>query len=358
MSHGSTTSRAFLEERTGRLSQIGGISAFTHAEGKAKEVSTVRVRTERGLEFWVVPDRGMDIMEATFRGVSLAWHSPTGVMHPSYYSHVGLDWRNSFGGGLLCTCGLTTAGAPSEDNGESFGLHGPIGNTPAEQVNWSEQWQGDDCLFTVSGKVRETFVFGPNLLLERKITTSLRSATISIHDAVENQGMTDSPLMLIYHFNFGFPLLTERSQIYAPSKSPVPFNDFSAQSEDRWNQFEVPQRGIDERGYFHQMKPDAAGKVTVVLVSDRDKADFGIALTYDSSTLPEFVEWKMTGTNHFVLGLEPANCQSKGRKAERERGTLQTIAPGERREFHAELRVLEGADEVAEAIRISTASLG
>jgi hypothetical protein len=43
--------RDFLLERTGRLSQVGGISHFTHADGKAKGVSTLRVRTAQGLEF-------------------------------------------------------------------------------------------------------------------------------------------------------------------------------------------------------------------------------------------------------------------------------------------------------------------
>ena len=59
----------------------------------------------------------------------------------------------------------------------------------------------------------------------------------------------------------------------------------------------------------------------------------------------------MTGVNHFVLGLEPANCRSLGRKAERERGTLQMLAPGERRAFRLELKVLQGAEQVARAIR-------
>jgi hypothetical protein len=98
------------------------------------------------------------------------------------------------------------------------------------------------------------------------------------------------------------------------------------------------------------MRPDSAGKVTVVLVGDGDNPDFGVALSYDARTLPEFVQWKMTGVNHFVLGLEPANCWTLGRKAERERGTLQTIAPGERREFHLEFNVLNGAEAVANAI--------
>lgn len=343
-------SREFLLERIGRLSQIGGISHFTHEQGKAKGVSTLRVRTARGLEFWVVPDKGMDIFEASFLGNSLSWHSPNGVVHPAYYSNRDTEWLKTFAGGLLCTCGLTTVGVPSEDNGEKLGLHGSISNTPAEHVNWSETWKEDDCLLTVSGKVRESSVHGHNLLLERTITTSLKSTSFSVRDIIENQGFHDSPLMVLYHFNFGFPLLTERSQIYCPSQVAEPIDDVASRSVDRWHRFEAPEKGIRERVYFHQMQPDPAGKVTVVLVSDSDNPEFGIALSYDSKTLPQFIEWKMTGTNHFVLGLEPANCKILGRDVERQQGTLQMLRAGERREFWLELNVLNGAKQVADAI--------
>lgn len=346
-------SRNFLLERTGRLGQVGGITPLMYAEGKANGVSTLRVRTMTGLEFWVVPDRGMDIFEASFLGLSLCWQSPTGMVHPSFYSNRGIEWLKNFAGGLLSTCGLTTAGAPSEDGGEILGLHGSISNTPAEQVHWTEQWDGDDCLFTIRGKVRETSVHGANLLLERTITTSLKSSTLSIRDVVENQGYNESPLMVLYHCNFGFPLLTERSRVYAPAETTEPANEWSAQSAGEWSSFGAPKKGGAERVYFHRMKADAEGRVAVILVSDDDRKDFGLALRYKSDTLPEFTQWKMTAANHFVLGLEPGNCRSLGRAAERQRGTLQMLAPGERREFHLQMSVLNGTDEIAEAIRLT-----
>jgi hypothetical protein len=55
--------------------------------------------------------------------------------------------------------------------------------------------------------------------------------------------------------------------------------------------------------------------------------------------------------NTVCFGLEPANCRTLGRRAERDRGTLQMLSPGERREFRLELGVLSGAEEVANAIR-------
>ncbi len=340
-----------LLDRIGRLSQVGGITPFTHAEGKAKGVSTLRVRTAAGLELWVVPDRGMDVFEASFRGQSLCWHSPTGMVHPAFFSSRGLEWLKAFAGGMLTTCGISTVGSPSVDQGESLGLHGPIANTPAEQVAWSEKWVGDDCLFTVSGSVREAWVHGPNLVLERTISTSLHSASFALHDVVVNHGSKDSPLMILYHFNFGFPLLTERSKIFARSASQEAATPFAAATGADWDRFGAPERGIEERVYFHRMETDESGWVSVVLVSDVERSNYGVRLRYEASTLPEFVEWKMNAPNHFVLGLEPGNCRSLGRAAERARGTLQTLAPGEQREFRVEVTVLDGADQVREALQ-------
>lgn len=351
----SWSSREELLHQIGRLSQVGGISPFTHADGKAKGTSTLRVRTAQGLEFWVVPDKGMDIYEASFKGESLCWHSPTGMVHPAYYSSRGLEWLESFGGGLLTTCGLTTVGAPSQDEGESLGLHGPISNTPAENVCWSETWKDDDCILTVSGSVRETSVHGPNLLLRRTITSSLKGTSLAIHDVVENQGTRPTPLMILYHFNFGFPLLTPRSKIYAPSAGIESVSTLAAASVGEWDLFDPPQMGHQERVYFHEMNQGASDKTTVVLVNDREDPSLGVALRYDPSTLPRFNQWKMTGANHFVLGLEPANCNTLGRERERDQETLQILAPGDRKEFSTEISVLEGREKVEEAIRATRA---
>jgi galactose mutarotase-like enzyme len=344
-------SKEALLSHVGRLSQLGGISSFVYADGPAKGTSGLRVRTASGLEFWVVPDRGMDIYEASFRGESLCWQSPSGLVHPSYYSSRGLEWLKSFAGGLLTTCGLTTVGMPSTDDGQELGLHGSISNTPAEHVAWTETWEKDDCHFQIKGRARETSVHGANLVLDRTISTSLKSKSLTIEDSVENQGVRDSPLMVLYHFNLGYPLLTPKSQIFAASRKVDPATSFAAETLDQWMMFDAPKRNQMERVYFHEMEKSADGWSTVVLVRDREQSDFGIALSYDTSTLPQFVQWKMTGENHFALGLEPSNCRTLGRQAERQRGTLQFLEPGQKRNFRLKIEVLDSAESVKKAIR-------
>lgn len=350
---GKDWSRHELLERVGSVSQLGGITAFEYSDGKAKGVRALRVRTAAGLEFSVLPEKGLDIFEASYLSKSLSWHSPTGVVHPAYYDARDIQWLKTFPGGLVSTCGLSWAGSPCEDQGEQLGLHGAIGNTPAENVSWQEDWQGDECRLRVSGTVREARVHGQNLLMRRLIETSLAARAIRVQDSVENQGFEPSPLMILYHLNFGFPLLTERSHLFASSVKVEARNDHSRQTIDGWARFEAPVRNLPERVYYHDIKPDKEGKATVVLVSDEATRDFGVALRYTTMSLPNLVQWKMTSVNHFVLGLEPANCRVEGRKAERERGSLFILEPGQKRDFLIELRVLDGLEEVAEAIRMA-----
>jgi hypothetical protein len=294
----------------------------------------------------------MDIIDATYCVKSLSWHSPVGIAHPAFYDARGIQWVKTFPGGLLTTCGLYTAGAPSIDNGEELGLHGSVSNTPAEHVTWDLRWNGDECALAITGTVREAWVHGPNLLLTRVYTVPLDGRTISVRDSVENQGVRDTPLMLLYHLNFGFPLLTDRSLVFAPSRNVEPRDQVAAATLERWSEFEQPKMGTQERVYFHEMQPDDHGFVTVVLVSD-EKKDFGLLIRYGARSLPQFIEWKMTGVNHFVLGLEPANCRVGGRVSEFQSGRVKVLSPGQKEDFALSLEVLDGDEQVAAAINAS-----
>jgi hypothetical protein len=69
----------------------------------------------------------------------------------------------------------------------------------------------------------------------------------------------------------------------------------------------------------------------------------GVAWRYAKSEYPVLVEWKMMRAGSYVVGVEPGNCHVEGRVAERERGTLQMIAPQETRTFNLELEFFNNA---------------
>src|SRR5512133_2249898 len=96
-----------LLQYTGNRSQLGGTRHYNLSDGPALNMRAIDVNTGAGLTYTVLPDRGMDISFASFRGTNLAFITPNGETHPAFYEPQGLGWLRTFTGGLLTTCGLT-----------------------------------------------------------------------------------------------------------------------------------------------------------------------------------------------------------------------------------------------------------
>ena len=135
--------------------QLAGAQISTLNDGKAEGVKVININTGSGLNFSLLPGRGMDISHAFFKGKSLSFLSGTGITSPAYYEESGLKWLRSFFGGLLTTCGISYSGAPSVDQGEALGLHGRISNTAAEDICIKQGWDGDEYKISVRGMMRE-----------------------------------------------------------------------------------------------------------------------------------------------------------------------------------------------------------
>ncbi len=341
--YGRTYTRAELLSKVGDITQLGGVRLSELADGRGRGVRVADVSTGTGLAFTVHVDRALDIGAAHFCGQALAWCSAAGVPGPAWYEPEGTGWVKGFPGGLLTTCGLSTAGAPTVDEGNALGLHGPISYTPASNVCAVGRWEGDEYEISVEGRVREGHLFGVRLELERRIRTRLGESRLTVEDRVTNLAGERAPLMIIYHCNLGFPLVDEGAEIVAPSREVIPSTDVARSGLERWSRMDSPQPGYAEQVFYHDMAADAEGYVTVALVNRRAGAGrgLGIYIRYRQRELPRFVEWKMMGHGDYVLGLEPSNCwPGLGRAGERARGTLEFLEPGEVREYRVEIGVL------------------
>jgi hypothetical protein len=93
------------------MEQIAGIRLVEASEGRARGCRLLDVWTGSGLRFQANADRALDLSYCEFQGLPLAWRSPAGDVHPSYYEPEGLGWLRSFAGGLLTTCGLDQFGS-------------------------------------------------------------------------------------------------------------------------------------------------------------------------------------------------------------------------------------------------------
>jgi len=336
--------RAFTRDeiaaRVGDLSQLAGVRMMTLVNGQEDGVRIADVRTGSGLRFQVTLDRGMDISLADYRGVPLAWRSPVGDVHPAFYDPQGLGWLRSFPGGLMTGCGMTYLGAPCVDEGESLGLHGRLSHLPARDVRSRTEWVGEECKFIIEGMVEEYHPFREHLTLHRSIETTLGESTIVIRDTVKNEGPSATPLMMLYHVNVGWPVADDGARLMLRSRKTLPRDDVAAPGLDKAQLLETPQAGYREQVFFHDLVADVDGHATVMIRNDA--LDLGVFVHYRQEDLPRFIEWKMMGSGTYVLGMEPANCGVGGRAAERAKGTLQMLQPGEDRHFAVQIGVVDG----------------
>ena len=349
---GRSWTKQELAEYVSGLWQVGGVRLGELADGNELGVHVADFETGSGFAFTVLLDRGMNIGMAKYKGAALSWESPTGAAHPTYFEREGLGWLRTFSGGLVSTCGMTYAGSPCVDEGESLGLHGRVGHLPATNVWADGAWRGDEYEMWVRGRMRETVVFGANITLNRRIWARLGESRLFIRDVVTNEGFKTTPHMMLYHCNFGFPLLAEGSELIAAPHKVIARDEIAVSSLDRHARYEAPTDSYEERVFYHNMAADDDGYVTVMLVNRAfgEGQGLGAYVRYRQAELPRFIQWKDVCKGTYVTGLEPSNCLVEGRDKDRQRGILQFLEPGEEREYVLEIGVLDGnaaIDELA-----------
>ena len=336
---GRDLNKEAMLKRTGNISQICGVEYSTLKEGTETGTDIARFRSGKGFNFTVIPSRGMDIGEAEYKGIPLAWRSGTGYINSSRFEPEGLGWLRSFHGGLLTTCGTTYVGEPCEDEGKRLGLHGRISNLPAKNVSIAQYWEEDEYIMCIKGKVQEVSVYGENMCLTRQVKLKAGESRIFLEDEVENLGFRRTEHMILYHINIGFPIIDEGTKLLTPATKITPGNEESEKEKGNYNHFTEPVTGYVEKVYYHSMKPDSRGEVRIELINKKLNLKFYIK--YSAENLPNFVQWKMMGEREYVVGLEPSNCSVEGRNVDRERGMLKFLEPMEKKQYHLEFGVEE-----------------
>jgi hypothetical protein len=330
-------------------------------DGKADGVRAVEVATGSGFTFTVLPGRGMDIPFASYKGKAISFFSGTGITSPAYYEEPGLEWRRSFFVGLLTTCGIANAGAPSVDQGKPFGLHGRLSNAAAENLCIDQEWEGDEFRIRLKGTMREAEAMVENLSLTRTVETRLGAKGLRIHDTVRNRGFSPQPLMLLYHCNYGFPLLGPGARVVGPITKSDPRDDEARKDRgvEECLTFPEPMQDYAEKVFFHTLAAQKDGRTFVALVN-RDTGDgqpLGIVMRWSRKELPTFTEWKMPCKGFYVVGLEPGTVSPVGRGVLRERGTLQMIEGQASYDVTIDFEVLDSVAEI-EAIEKEAKKLG
>jgi galactose mutarotase-like enzyme len=319
----------------GHSSQISGVEEHRLVGGKGDGMRLLEVRNGLGLNFTVSVDRAADISRLSFKGENYGYFSPCGYVAPSYYDDKGIGFLKSFTAGFLTTCGLTSVGSPCNDEGEELPLHGSINNTPAEHIYYTE----DDEKIVINANVNQMGIFADKLMMYRKITCSKRINKIIIDDTIENLGDRVTTLMILYHMNIGYPLLSENARLYIPSSKVTGRNEHAQKDIGTWNKILEPQPQFEEQCYYHKFDTE---KGTARIFNPDIKK--GLSISFDTKSLDYFVQWKMLGEKDYVLGLEPGNCHPDGRDVMRRENALKFIEPGKKINYKVEIDMIQGTE--------------
>ncbi len=336
--------------------QLGGIETAVLDNGAGRGTRVAWINTGAGLRYKVVIDRAMDIAEAAFNQHNLTWLSHGGVMSPQPFSLHGADWLRTFGGGLVTTCGLSYFGPPEEDAYGTRGLHGLISNQPAilESVVQPDPARGR-MEMSITGRILETQVFGPTLELRRTISGVLGEPIIRIHDEVTNLGNTASPHMLLYHCNFGWPLVDQGTDILwnGSWRSGGSENDnkiFRADNNFRkCPQMMAEHNAGGEAVAFVEPQTDASGGATCGVYNS--KLSLAALIHFNKKQLPVLSNWQHWAKGEYVMGLEPGTNPPTGQASARSEKTLIHVEPGETRTYDIAFEVLTETQNILDTIK-------
>ena len=325
------------------------VKSYTLRGGLQEGVQVVEVNNGK-LTFAILPTRGMGIWKGQCGDITLGWDSPVkDPVNPAFINlqdRGGLGWLKGFNEWFV-RCGLNSMGAPGMDtvldySGNEFDvpltLHGNIANVPARAVSV----EITDEAIIVKGEVDETMMFGPALRLNTEIRTEFGSGKMTIIDTVTNLGNNPQEHEMLYHINYGAPLLEKGSRMIAPFKQVAPRDSRSAAGIDTFDAYGAPQSGFVEQVYKYELAGKRGSRETMTMLRNGtgDKASL---LRFTLKDFPCFTLWKNTAgmADGYVTGLEPATSYPNSRRFEREKGRVITLAGGESRTTTLSIETLD-----------------
>jgi hypothetical protein len=214
------------------------------------------------------------------------------------------------------TCGLDHIRQPKD----GAPLHGRLPATPARLLSHGEDWSGDAPILFCEAEIVQASQGREAFRLHRRIESPIGGTSLSIVDRVENCGLTSWPQAMLYHFNLGYPAISDGSQVAVNDRElgdPVALND--------------PNAAPDVACVPAPTGPSATCTVT----TPSEAEPLRVAWTFSSPTLPYLQVWRDMRPRAGVLAVEP--CTSD-RRADGTSGTERPLEPGEQRSYSVEVR--------------------
>lgn len=273
-----------------------------------------------GFSFEVLPSRGFDVGRLEYGGFPLAWLSPVSDRR-SLDVPVASQWLSRFNGGFMATCGLRHFGQPTA----SEGLHGDIGHLPASDIAYRSA--RTEPRVELTANVNATSLFGISLTLSRRIISGLADdgrPYLEIEDSVVNTGLKPATAMIMYHLNFGAPLILPGTTV-----------DFVRSTGRSTSSVIPPLTAAAGESVRHHgvIDVDGGGYARCRIASP---CAWEVEVAWTGGTLPHAHQWTLSGRGLWALAIEPATGPLEAADA----GSTPPLQPGEARRYGVKLAVV------------------
>ncbi len=270
--------------------------------GKQEGSKILTIHSKDGLTITLSPTRGMNLLRIEGFGSRMGWDSPVKeVVNPAFInleSRNGLGWLEGFNE-MMVRCGYEWTGHPVTADGQIYTLHGKAGNS------------------------------------------------FSLHDVLTNHADYPHDYQIIYHSNFGTPILEEGARFLAPMSSISPFNDYAKSGLKTWQTYQGPTKDFDEMVFNIQPLADENHQTLAAVVNKA--GDKGASIQFDTRQLPVLTLWKNTDTvkQGYVTGIEPGTSYAYPVTIEREQKRVKQLQPGASAQFDLTYTLLHDSAQVA-----------
>lgn len=329
-------SKEYYKKALPSMDSIASVKQYVLSDGPARGMRAIDVSVGNGFEVTILPDRGMDIGSAKYCGIPIAFMAKTGLHNQSNcVPGINKEFLHYFHGGLITTCGLCNVGPENEIDGVTLPMHGSHTYTAAENVTIKKHFVEDSYFIEVSGELRFASLFGENIKLVRTLKFEMGSAKIHLHDSITNEGTGEYGYMLLYHCNFGFPLVSEDSYFVSNHTGFQKWDNNEMVVKDK-NHFIAPKDSFAENVYALEHPKSKEVRAAVV----NPKIRLGGFVSCNAEELPCFAQWVQLSGQDYVLGIEPGKSLPEGRASAEKSNTLNIIEPGKTHDINLSIGVL------------------
>ena len=297
-----------MNEKINNLSQIASVSRYKITSGKGQGLNVIDCNNGV-IRFLLNESHALDVMQLYHLGTNVSFLSKN-----AFVDGVG-NFDNRFEGGMLYTCGFDSVGGR-----DGFVTHGSFHLTPAEVT----KIECNEKEIIIEADIRNSALFGKNLLIKRKIYTKVGQATLTVSDELINEGYRPEDYCVLYHVNFGYPMLDEGAEIKGNITKITPRTEWAKRNADTALVIEKPLPTKEETCYYLELD-------TPEISLTNKKLGKKCVLKYSGDTLPCFIEWKSMASGDYALGLEPTTTLLD------EHFEYDTIGVGEKIKFFVEI---------------------